>query len=169
MWLEVFRSRRMAVLFVLGFSSGLPLYLTGSTLQAWLTSEHVPLERIAAFSVVGLAYTFKFAWAPLLDRYAWPFLGRRRGWVLVTQLGLVAAIAAMGMVDPETQPVALAALAIAAAEATVATLEATLQDPGVYKERGAEVQTLVAELDAARAEVERLFARWQELDALPRD
>ena len=59
--------------------------------------------------------------------------------------------------------------AIAAAEATVATLEATLQDPGVYKERGPEVQTLVAELDAARAEVERLFARWQELDALPRD
>jgi MFS transporter, PAT family, beta-lactamase induction signal transducer AmpG len=115
MWLEVFRSRRMAVLFVLGFSSGLPLYLTGSTLQAWLTSEHVPLERIAAFSVVGLAYTFKWAWAPLLDRYAWPFLGRRRGWVLVTQLGLVAAIAAMGMVDPDTQPVALAALAIAVA------------------------------------------------------
>jgi len=115
MWLEVFRSRRMAVLFVLGFSSGLPLYLTGSTLQAWLTSEQVSLERIAAFSLVGLAYTFKWAWAPLVDWHAWPFLGRRRGWVLVTQLGLVASIAAMGMVDPETQPFALAALAIAVA------------------------------------------------------
>lgn len=105
----------MAVLFLLGFSSGLPLYLTGSTLQAWMTSAGVQLDKIAAFSLVGLAYTFKFAWAPLLDRFRWPFLGRRRGWVLVTQIGLVVSIAAMGFVDPVTQPGLLAILAVCVA------------------------------------------------------
>jgi MFS transporter, PAT family, beta-lactamase induction signal transducer AmpG len=120
MFLDVFRSRRMAALFLLGFGSGLPLYLTGSTLQAWLTSEHVSLEQIAAFSLVGLAYTFKFAWAPLLDRFALPLLGRRRGWILASQLGLVLAIAAMGTVDPVAAPVRLATLAV-----VVAVLSAT--------------------------------------------
>ena len=101
----------MAVLFALGISSGLPLFLTGQTLQAWLDSRHVDLGRIAALSLVGLAYTLKFTWAPLLDRYRLPVLGRRRGWVLVLQLGLAGAIAAMGTVDPVAAPVALAALA----------------------------------------------------------
>jgi PAT family beta-lactamase induction signal transducer AmpG len=108
----IFRSRRMLVLFLFGFSSGLPLYLTGQTLQAWMTSANVSLQDIAAMSLVGLAYTFKFSWAPLLDRYALPFLGRRRGWVLVTQLGLVVAIVSMGLVDPVTQPGLLAVLAV---------------------------------------------------------
>lgn len=114
-WLAVFRSRRMAVLFVLGFSSGLPLLLTGQTLQAWLTAEQVPLARIAAVSSVGLAYTFKFAWAPLLDRFELPVLGRRRGWVLVFQLGLVGAIAAMSLLDPGRDAAAVVAVAIAIA------------------------------------------------------
>lgn len=114
-WLTVFRSRRMAVLFVLGFSSGLPLLLTGQTLQAWLTAEGVPLGRIAAVSSVGLAYTFKAAWAPLLDRFELPVLGRRRGWVLLFQLGLVAAIAAMSLLDPRRDPVAVVVVAIAIA------------------------------------------------------
>jgi MFS transporter, PAT family, beta-lactamase induction signal transducer AmpG len=114
-WLAVFRSRRMAVLFVLGFSSGLPLLLTGQTLQAWLTAEGVPLGRIAAVSSVGLAYTFKFAWAPVLDRFQLPVLGRRRGWVLVFQLGLVAAIAAMSLLDPARDPTPVVAVAIAIA------------------------------------------------------
>jgi PAT family beta-lactamase induction signal transducer AmpG len=114
-WLTVFRSRRMAVLFVLGFSSGLPLLLTGQTLQAWLTAEGVPLRRIAAVSSVGLAYTCKFAWAPLLDRFRLPVLGRRRGWVLAFQLGLVAAIAAMSQLDPGRDPAAVVAVAIAIA------------------------------------------------------
>jgi PAT family beta-lactamase induction signal transducer AmpG len=99
-WFAVFRSRRMVVLFLLGFSSGLPLLLTGQTLQAWLTAEHLSLSQIAAMSSVGLAYTFKFAWAPLLDRFALPFLGRRRGWVLVFQIALIGAIAALGVLDP---------------------------------------------------------------------
>src|SRR5262249_55494947 len=90
----VFRSRRMIVLFVLGFSSGIPLYLTGQTLQAWMTAVGIDVNRISAFAAVGLAYTFKFAWAPLLDRYRLPLLGRRRGWVLATQIGLLVAIAA---------------------------------------------------------------------------
>lgn len=114
-WLRVFRSRRMAVLFVLGFSSGLPLLLTGQTLQAWLTAEGVPLGQIAAVSSVGLAYTFKFAWAPLLDRFQLPVLGRRRGWVLAFQIGLVAAIAAMSLLDPGRDPAAVVAVAIAIA------------------------------------------------------
>jgi len=102
----------MAVLFVLGFASGLPLYLTSQTLQAWLTSAGVSHGRIAALSMVGLAYTFKFAWAPLLDRYHLPLLGRRRGWMLAFQLALVAAIGMMGMVDPVGDPELLVALAI---------------------------------------------------------
>jgi MFS transporter, PAT family, beta-lactamase induction signal transducer AmpG len=111
-FLAIFRSRRMLVLFLFGFSSGLPLYLTGQTLQAWLTSAGVPLAEIAAFSTVGLAYTLKFTWAPLLDRYALPFLGRRRGWVMVTQCALVAAIVTMGLVDPVEQPRLLFVLAV---------------------------------------------------------
>jgi PAT family beta-lactamase induction signal transducer AmpG len=102
----------MAVLFLFGFSSGLPLLLTGQTLTAWMTSAGVELANIAAFSLVGLAYTFKFAWAPLLDRYRLPFLGRRRGWVLATQLALVGAIATMGVMDPVSQPGSLAVVAV---------------------------------------------------------
>jgi len=111
-WFAVFRSRRMAVLFLLGFSSGLPLLLTSQTLQAWFTAERVSLAQIAAMSSVGLAYTFKFAWAPLLDRYRLPFLGRRRGWVLVFQVGLVAAIAAMSLFDPRRDLAAVVWVAI---------------------------------------------------------
>jgi PAT family beta-lactamase induction signal transducer AmpG len=111
-WLAIFRSRRMAVLFLFGFSSGLPLYLTGQTLQAWMTSAGVELDKIAAFSLVGLAYTLKFSWAPLLDRFQLPFLGRRRGWVLASQVALVVAIATMGFVDPVSQPGLLAIIAV---------------------------------------------------------
>jgi MFS transporter, PAT family, beta-lactamase induction signal transducer AmpG len=114
-WFRVFRSRRMAVLFLLGFSSGLPLLLTGQTLQAWLTAEHLSLEQIAAVSSVGLAYTFKFAWAPLLDRFALPLLGRRRGWVLVLQIALIVAIGAMSVLDPRRDLGAVAAVAICVA------------------------------------------------------
>ena len=114
--LAVWKSRRIGLLFVLGFASGLPLYLTSQTLQAWLTSlDEVPTSRIAALSLVGLAYTFKFAWAPLLDRFHLPFLGRRRGWILVFQVCLCAAIAAMGMVDPVAQPELLVVLAVCVA------------------------------------------------------
>jgi PAT family beta-lactamase induction signal transducer AmpG len=112
---DVFRSRKMLVLFLLGFASGLPLLLTGQTLQAWMSDAGVNLGRIADLSAVGLAYTFKFAWAPLLDRYRLPLagrFGRRRGWCLALQLALAVAIAAMGAVEPLSQPVALGTLAV---------------------------------------------------------
>jgi PAT family beta-lactamase induction signal transducer AmpG len=110
----------MAVLFLLGFSGGIPLLLTGQTLQAWMTTAKVDLGRIADLSAVGLAYTLKFCWAPLLDRYRLPFLGRRRGWCLAFQLALIAAIATMGVIDPRTEPMLLAGIAV-----TVAFLSAS--------------------------------------------
>jgi PAT family beta-lactamase induction signal transducer AmpG len=102
----------MLVLFLLGFSSGLPLLLTGQTLQAWMTDAGVKLGTIADLSAVGLAYTLKFAWAPILDLVRLPFLGRRRGWCLALQLALALAILAMGTIDPLAEPVMLATLAV---------------------------------------------------------
>jgi PAT family beta-lactamase induction signal transducer AmpG len=116
----IYRSRRVLVLGLLGFASGLPLLLTAETLGAWLTSAGSSLETIGIASLVGLPYVVKWLWAPLLDRFPLPLLGRRRGWMLVTQLGLVAGIAAMGALDPRQAPVALAIAAF-----LVALLSAT--------------------------------------------
>ncbi|HEV2129692.1 MAG TPA: AmpG family muropeptide MFS transporter [Longimicrobiaceae bacterium] len=90
----------MVVLLFLGFSSGLPLYLTSRTLQAWMTTEGVTLTAIGLFSLVGLPYSLKFLWSPLLDRYVPPRLGRRRGWLVLTQVALLVAIGAMALQDP---------------------------------------------------------------------
>ena len=76
---QVFASRRIAAMLLLGFSSGLPLALTAGALQAWLTVEGIDLHTIGYFALVGLPYTFKFVWAPLLDRFEPRLLGRRRG------------------------------------------------------------------------------------------
>lgn len=111
-YLEVFRSPRLAVILALGFSSGLPLALTGGTLQAWMTVEGVDLSTIGAFTLVGLPYTWKFLWAPAMDRFVPPFLGRRRGWLLVTQVVLAAGVAAMAFLSPRSDIAALASLAI---------------------------------------------------------
>jgi PAT family beta-lactamase induction signal transducer AmpG len=99
----------------LGFSSGLPLALTGGTLQAWATVAGVPLQDIGFLTLVGTAYTLKFLWAPLVDRYAPPMLGRRRGWMLATQLALAGGIAAMSLLSPGRDLMALALLAVAVA------------------------------------------------------
>ena len=96
----VFRSRRIGLLLLLGFASGLPLALTAGTLQAWLAAERVDIVAIGWFALVGQPYTYKFLWSPLMDRYALPFLGRRRGWLLATQVALAAAIALMGTLTP---------------------------------------------------------------------
>lgn len=109
---ELFRSRHLAVILVLGFSSGLPLALTGTTLQAWMTVEGVDLSTIGLFTLVGLPYTWKFLWAPVMDRFVPPFLGRRRGWLIVTQAALVAGIAAMAFASPRGDLTLLATLAI---------------------------------------------------------
>lgn len=99
-------------LLVLGFASGLPLALTGGTLQAWATLDGVSLQSIGFLTLIGTAYTLKFLWAPLVDRYSFPFLGRRRSWILLTQLGLAATIAAMGFYSPGTHLLSLALLAV---------------------------------------------------------
>src|SRR5256885_15823594 len=111
-YLEVFRSPRLAVILALGFSSGLPLALTGGTLQAWMTVEGVDLTTIGIFTLVGLPYTWKFLWAPMMDRFVPPFLGRRRGWLLVTQLALILGIVLMGSTSPRTAAWTMALLAL---------------------------------------------------------
>jgi PAT family beta-lactamase induction signal transducer AmpG len=93
-------SRRMLVAFVMGFSSGLPLLLTMGVLQAWMKDEGVDLTWIGMITLVQVPYTWKFIWAPFLDRFILPFLGRRRGWLLIAQLALMTAIAGLGYSDP---------------------------------------------------------------------
>ena len=94
--LTPFFSRRLGVVLLLGFSSGLPLALTGSTLQAWMATENVDIRTIGLFTLAGIPYTWKFLWSPFMDRFVMPFLGRRRGWMLVTQLALMGSEAALG-------------------------------------------------------------------------
>ena len=105
---QVFTSPRIWLLVALGFASGLPLLLVGGTLSIWMKNEGVNLKTIGVFTLVSLPYALKFLWAPFLDRYALPFLGRRRGWMLVTQLGLVGGIAFMSTIDPKQAPFMLA-------------------------------------------------------------
>ncbi|MFB5181187.1 muropeptide MFS transporter AmpG, partial [Erwinia amylovora] len=111
-YLQIFTRRNSALLLLLGFSSGLPLALTSGTLQAWMAVENVDIRTIGFFSLVGQAYVFKFIWSPLMDRYTLPFLGRRRGWLLVTQLLLTAGIALMGFMQPSHDLTLLASLAV---------------------------------------------------------
>jgi PAT family beta-lactamase induction signal transducer AmpG len=96
---EVFNRRMVACAFT-GFASGLPLFVLLQLVQAWLRDEGVGLAEIGLFALAQLPYTWKFVWSPLAERYPLPFLGRRRGWMLVTQLGLVASFAAFGYFDP---------------------------------------------------------------------
>jgi len=110
-----FRSRKIGLLLLLGFASGLPLALTAGTLQAWLAADNVDIVAIGWFALVGQPYTYKFLWAPVMDRYAPPFLGRRRGWLLITQLLLAAAIVFMGTLRPADSAWLLGAAALAVA------------------------------------------------------
>ena len=111
-YLEILRSPRIAAVLLLGFSSGLPLALTGGTLQAWLTVSGADIMTIAWFSWIGIPYLLKFLWSPLMDRYVPPFLGRRRGWMLLTQLALVAGICGMAISPPNTNLWLLGCLAL---------------------------------------------------------
>mgnify|MGYP001327286237 FL=1 len=96
----------------LGFASGLPLALTSGTLQAWLTVAGLDLKTIGIFTLVGLPYTLKFLWAPLMDRLVPPWLGRRRGWMLVMQIGVALGLVAMAVTGPGQRPEILGALAL---------------------------------------------------------
>ena len=113
--LRVIFSRRMAVALIMGFAAGLPLLLTISLLQAWMTKEGVDLTVIGLMALVGLPYTLKFLWAPLMDRYTLPVFGRRRGWLLLCQTLLMVAIITLGQTNPSASPwlVAFAALLVA--------------------------------------------------------
>ncbi len=90
----------MLVMFILGFSSGFPFYVIREVLKAWLTDANIDLGTIGLFSAVALPYTWKFFWSPAMDGLTPPFLGRRKGWMLITQIGLVILIAALGQFDP---------------------------------------------------------------------
>jgi len=138
-YLQLLRSPRVAAVLFLGFASGLPLALSAGTLQAWMTVAGVDIKTIGLFSLVGLPYTVKFLWAPVMDRYAPAFLGRRRGWVAVTQLVLVGVIAVMGAMDPTRSPLALAGLAMLLAFASASqdvVVDAYRTDVLTEKERG---------------------------------
>jgi MFS transporter, PAT family, beta-lactamase induction signal transducer AmpG len=121
-WGEAFalytRPRVLTILF-LGFSAGLPLSLTGFTLRQWFSESELQLSAIGFTAWIGLAYAFKFAWSPLIDRLSIPVLGarlgHRRGWMLPIQIGLMVAIASMATVDPRAAPLLLAGIAVAVA------------------------------------------------------
>ena len=85
-------TRRQVAVMLLGIASGLPLALTGQAMQAWLTVDGVDVATIGFLGLVGMPYTFKFLWAPLMDRFELPWLGRRRGWLVITQLSLALAL-----------------------------------------------------------------------------
>jgi PAT family beta-lactamase induction signal transducer AmpG len=114
-FINAFRSKRVGMLIALGFASGLPLALTRTTLSAWMTNAGVNLKTIGLFSLVTLPYSFKFVWAPLLDRFSFPLFGRRRGWMALTQVGLLLAVWIMADIDPKNAPLAIAALAVVVA------------------------------------------------------
>ncbi len=101
-------SSRMLVTLLMGFACGLPLLLTITVLQAWMKEEGVDLTVIGMMALVGLPYTLKFLWAPFLDRFTLPFLGRRRGWLLIAQVALLLAIAGLGFTQPKENPWILA-------------------------------------------------------------
>lgn len=115
-----FKNRRIFVVSCLGFSSGLPLALTGSTLQAWFTQAGINIVAIGALSLLGLPYVWKFLWAPALDRFVPPILGRRRGWVLITQIGLCITLLIIARLNPsqEATTIGILALCIAFISAT---------------------------------------------------
>jgi MFS transporter, PAT family, beta-lactamase induction signal transducer AmpG len=113
--IAVYSDRRLLVILLMGFASGLPLLLTLSTLTFWLAKVGVDRTTIGLFASVGIPYSFKFAWAPLLDQIRPPFLGRRRGWAIIIQLCLAASIVAMGFTDPSVNAwwTAVAAIVVA--------------------------------------------------------
>jgi PAT family beta-lactamase induction signal transducer AmpG len=112
---EAILNRRMLICVFTGFTSGLPLYLLIQLVPAWLRAEGVGLAEIGFFALIGFPYTWKFIWSPIMDRFTLPFLGHRRGWMLLTQLALLVSISAMGYIKPDLTLWAVAYLAAAIA------------------------------------------------------
>ena len=94
-------NRQMLICLMLGFSSGLPLFILYNLLTAWLKSEHVDLAHIGLFALVGFPYTWKFVWSPIMDRFFLLRFGRRRTWMLATQLVLALLIIVLGYCSPQ--------------------------------------------------------------------
>src|SRR6476619_2520935 len=112
---QILGNKRIALMLPLGFASGLPLALTSGTLQAWLTVAGVDLKTIGIFTLVGLPYSLKFLWAPVMDRVAPPWLGRRRGWMVLTEITVAAGLAMMALVGTDGGPQWLGIIAVAVA------------------------------------------------------
>lgn len=108
-------NKRMLICIFTGFSSGLPLFFLYQLVPGWLRSEGVSLAEIGLFSLIGIPYVWKFIWSPAMDRYSFPFLGRRRGWMLLTQIALLISIASFGYIDPTMSIWTVAYLAAAVA------------------------------------------------------
>ncbi len=112
---EAILNRRMLICVFTGFTSGLPLYVLIQLIPGWLRVEGVGLAEIGFFALIGFPYTWKFLWSPVMDRFTLPFLGHRRGWMLVTQLALLVSIASMGFIKPDLSIWTVAYLAAAIA------------------------------------------------------
>ncbi|MBV8802121.1 MAG: MFS transporter [Gammaproteobacteria bacterium] len=112
MFAHYLNNRRIVAVLIMGFSSGLPLALTGATLQAWYTKAGVNILNIGVLTLIGIPYTFKFLWAPLLDRFVPPFLGRRRGWLLITQMALCLLLLVLTFFNPLTQSKIMGVIAL---------------------------------------------------------
>lgn len=110
--LQAYMSRKMLAALSMGFTCGLPLLLTIGLLQAWLKDSGVNLGTIGLVSLLQIPYTWKFIWAPIFDRFTLPFLGRRRGWLLVAQVCVIISIALIGLSDPVKTPLLLVAAAV---------------------------------------------------------
>ena len=136
---DALANRHMAVILLLSFSSGLPLALSGSTLQAWLATTEIDIQTVAFFSLVGLPYTFKFIWAPIMDRFIPSFLGRRRGWIVQTQIIIILLIIQMAFTNPEDHIFFLGILALSLAFFSASqdiAIDAYRADLLTAKERG---------------------------------
>ncbi|MCK4761199.1 MAG: AmpG family muropeptide MFS transporter [Candidatus Aminicenantes bacterium] len=102
--LKAITEKRMIIALFMGFSSGIPLLLVSKTLQAWMVDVNVDLKIIGIFALVGLPYTLKFLWAPFMDMWVPPFLGRRRGWMLLCQIGVIFSIVGIAFIDHKQSP-----------------------------------------------------------------
>lgn len=114
-WRDSVLNRRMLICVFTGFASGMPLYVLFQLVPAWLREGGVSLAEIGLFALVGIPYTWKFVWAPLMDRWVPPFLGRRRGWMIMFQLALLLSIGVLGAYQPEKDIAVIAWIAFAVA------------------------------------------------------
>ncbi|MGE3920409.1 MAG: MFS transporter [Gammaproteobacteria bacterium] len=113
--IKIYTSFRLFIVFLLGFASGLPSELTRTALQAWFTVANVSIMSIGLLSLVIAPYIYKFLWAPLMDRYLPPLLGRRTGWIVITQILLIMSLIAMAFCNPQINPMVLSIFAFATA------------------------------------------------------